>query len=514
MTEEADEECSACLEELGDRTERDEDAMGMTGRCIPQAEEVNTGLMVTVTFYVDQECTEELDVESRSDQNRGPNNDCFQLKEAECGEKEGCEYESEGRGRFSTPHCRPEGDAFRRGDGGDGRGDGGRGDGGRGDGGRRLSDAEARGGRGDGRGDGGRGGDGRGGNRPNRESNNQGRGQDFQGRGRGGNPQQNNRIQENPMTRIVPVVDADGATKCSFDARSDQRMGIFRETTCSKPNTMQDTLFLDSACEKPSTRETIPIVRGECIPVPMQGQRMDQRRQTGDGRGGRGGDGDGRDGRRRRLAEKEEESDEDDDADATPPAAPDCDGEWNQGWTWETVVDMWNELTCDSREPDEGSGADTSDADRPVNPCLNLERNDCTRAEACDLQQGICVWNQAPENRRNLYVIYEWQNLVVDGEETDETWCYSADTLFKNVIDYAGMCKEQGEDTCKDMGCSGFKKGMCQAESEEIKCKKLGDKKEAKNSDNKKAICAMYSLLGCEWSDSKGCTGVVNFKDL
>merc|ERR1719419_256687 len=338
MTEEADDECSACLEELGDRTERDEDAMGMTGRCIPKAEEVNTGLKVTVTFYVDQECTEELDVESRSDQNRGPNNDCFQLKEEECGEKDGCEYETEGRGRFSTPHCRPEGDAFRRGDGGDGRGEGGRGDGGdgrgdggrgdggrgeggrgdggRGDGGRRLQEGEGRGGQGGGRGGDGEGrGNGRGGNRPNRESNNQGRGQDFQGRGRGGNPQQNNRIQENPMTRIIPVIDEDGATKCSFDARSNQRMGIFRETTCTKPNTMQDTLFLDSACEKASTRETIPIVRGECIPVPMQGQRMDQRRQTGDGRG-RGGDGEGRDGRRR-LADEESE-------DATPPAAPDC----------------------------------------------------------------------------------------------------------------------------------------------------------------------------------------------
>merc|ERR1719410_1401053 len=93
--------------------DRDMDAMGQSGRCIPQAEEVKTGLLVTVTFYTDQECTELFEPEK--DQNRGPNNACFQLEEEECEEKEGCEFETEGNGRLSTPHCKPSGDRFQGG---------------------------------------------------------------------------------------------------------------------------------------------------------------------------------------------------------------------------------------------------------------------------------------------------------------------------------------------------------------------------------------------------------------
>lgn len=323
--------------------------------------------------------------------------------------------------------------------------------------------------------------------------------------------------------RVIPVIDDDGESKCSFDARGDQRSGIFRQTMCVEPNTIQDVLYTDMACEEEADRETIPLVRGECTPLPMQGQPMERRPGPG-GQGAKGGKG-GRDGRgergdgesgdgRRRLADKELGED-------GAPKAPTCDGEFNQGWSWETLKDLWDELTCDTDEAEEGDDVDKNDEDRPQNPCRFLSRNECVRNEQCDMQQNVCVWNNAPDNRRNLYVTYDWQYLMEDGELTKTPFCYSDDLMFTSGVAYQEMCAEADEDTCVAMGCKKWKKpkkakegaeGECQAQKSKVKCKKLGDKKDAKNSDAKKALCQMYSLIGCEWSDKKGCTGNANVK--
>merc|ERR1719336_604947 len=429
--------------------ERDMNAMSQFGRCFPKAEEVKTGLLVTVTFYTDQECTELFKPEEN--QNRAPNNECFNLEKEECAKKEGCEFETEGRGRLSTPHCKPEGDRFqggrdreegerpcqedcgeiaqkcredmgnmrdrraammalrrcmmgfgdddcakcleenkpegRDGDSNEESRDGGRG----GRGGRRLLADQERGGRPQGGNQqggrpqggnqqGGRpGGDGdRQGFRPNRFAGNRARGQDARDRGRGGNPNQNKRIQENPVMRVIPVIDDEGEEKCSFDARGDQRSGVFRKTMCVEPNTIQDVLYTDMLCEEEADRETVPLVRGECMPLPMQGQAMERR--PGNGQGGRGQGGRGGQGgpKGRRLMDKELGED-------GAPMAPKCDGQFNQGWSWETLKDLWDELTCDTDEAEEGDDVDKDDEDRMKNPCRFLSKNECMTNDACDV---------------------------------------------------------------------------------------------------------------------------------
>merc|ERR1719336_59822 len=263
-------------------------------------------------------------------------------------------------------------------------------------------------------------------------------------------------------------------------------------------------------------RETIPLVRGECMPLPMQGQPMERRPGPG-GKGGRDGRGDGERGDResgdgrRRLADKELGED-------GAPKAPTCDGEFNQGWSWETLKDLWDELTCDTDEAEEGDSVDKDDENRPQNPCRFLSANDCTRNDACDMQQNICVWNQAPENRRNLYVVYDWQYLMEDGEMTKTPFCYADDLMFSTYADYKMYCESvTEEDQCVNMGCKSFKKQKkqpCTPQKKKIKCKKLGGKgKEVDNATLKQA-CDMYSLMGCAWKEGKNgkagkCTGDV-----
>jgi len=316
------------------------------------------------------------------------------------------------------------------------------------------------------------------------------------------------------MLRIIPVLDDEDEAKCSFDARGDQRSGIFRKTMCVEANTIQDTLYTDSRCEEEADRETVPIVRGECMPLPKQGQAM-ERRPGPQGQGGRPNQGGGKGGRGeggRRRAEYDEDG---------APKAPKCDGDFNQGWTWETLKDLWDELTCDSGEDDEGEDASEESEDRPQNPCRFLSRNDCAKNDACDMQQNICVWNEAPDNRRNLYVTYDWKYLVEDGEQSDETFCYSDDLIFSTYAEYKVFCEAaETEDECVPMGCKSFKekkKTPCTPQKSKVKCKKLG--KGAGKDFDLKSACNMYSLAGCEWKEGKNgkdgkCVGDVKLKDL
>merc|ERR1719323_696006 len=92
-----------------------------------------------------------------------------------------------------------------------------------------------------------------------------------------------------------------------------------------------------------------------------QGGRPNQGRGGQGGRGEGGRDGPGNNGRRR--AEFDEDG---------APMAPKCDGNNNQGWPWETLKDLWDELSCDSGEAEEGDDVDKDDADRVQNPCRFL----------------------------------------------------------------------------------------------------------------------------------------------
>lgn len=298
------------------------------------------------------------------------------------------------------------------------------------------------------------------------------------------------------MIRIVPVVDEEGNPNCSFSARADQRNGIFRKTMCVEPNEMQDQLFVDNECSEESNREGRLITRGVCIPLPLPGQSNDQRRQAGEGGGQRRNPGEG--GRRLQDA----------------PLPPSCDGEFQQGYTWESLVDLWSELLCDDNNAEDGPDADLDDPDRPNNPCRDLDRNDCISAEACDLQEGVCVWNQAPANRRNLYAVYDWQYLIEDGEKTDVEWCYSDGIVLADQADYNALCDAQDtKEGCEANGCKKFKenKKSCKPETKKINCKNLGPKGAKKNDASVKEICDQFLTLGCSWSEKKGCKGKVKF---
>merc|ERR1719293_558169 len=102
---------------------------------------------------------------------------------------------------------------------------------------------------------------------------------------------------------------------------------------------------------------------------------------------------------------------------------PSCDDMKDQGGIWQTLVDTLFDVTCDDGEAEEGG--DRNAEGRRQNPCVQLEDAECEESSDCDLQESICVWNEPEENRRNLYVTYEWHYLMEDGELTDEPWCYS-----------------------------------------------------------------------------------------
>jgi len=127
------------------------------------------------------------------------------------------------------------------------------------------------------------------------------------------------------------------------------------------------------------------------------------------------------------------------------------------------------------------------------------------------------VWNEAPDNRRNLYVVYDWQYLVEDGEVTEEEWCFNDNQVLTSAADYVELCEAQDNaESCAMYGCKKFKenKGTCLPEKKKINCKKLGPEDAEKNAESRKEICDMFLSIGCSWNEKKGCKGKVNLSKL
>merc|ERR1719361_1879283 len=86
-----------------------------------------------------------------------------------------------------------------------------------------------------------------------------------------------------------------------------------------------------------------------------------------------------------------------------------------------------------------------NDLDDVENPCEDLGMFGCRRADECDYQDGVCVWTEAPEDQKNLYMIVEWKDLTVDGEVVEETWCYSDGEdieMITSMAQYKDVCKK------------------------------------------------------------------------
>merc|ERR1719245_403371 len=99
------------------------------------------------------------------------------------------------------------------------------------------------------------------------------------------------RIRENPALRVIPVIDGEGETKCSFDARSDREMGRFRQTVCTKDNVLGVTTFDDVLCtQKSEMPAAMPLIfRGMCTELPTPQKRgmegKDGEKKEGDDKG-------------------------------------------------------------------------------------------------------------------------------------------------------------------------------------------------------------------------------------
>lgn len=254
------------------------------------------------------------------------------------------------------------------------------------------------------------------------------------------------------------------------------------------------------------------IERGVCMPLPMP--RSAQR----GGRGDSDSDSDSN-GRRRRFAFM-------DWFDQAAGGGNDndeyCDGEFKEwNWEWETLVDWWGELTCDDGKNDEND----SDEDEEPNPCNMLGLEECMDNEAeCEYQEGVCVWKNAPENRRNLYVIYDWQYLMINGEETEKEFCYKEGDdagegvyrMFEEPEDYfEAIAAAENEEECMNIGGKKWAGKKCKA-NKKIKCKRIG--MDEKSKDNKERDCMLWSKYPdkkgkenkCKWDAKKQrCTGKI-----
>jgi len=120
---------------------------------------------------------------------------------------------------------------------------------------------------------------------------------------------------------------------------------------------------------------------------------------------------------------------------------------------------------------------------------------------------------------KKLYVKYDWQYLMKDGEKTEETFCFKEEAETPDVIasledfqDYcdslekcSGLCKTSKTKVSKEDKKKGIKPETSCAPSKKVikkgkvKCKKVGD------------LCDMFE--GCKKSEKKGkvkCSGSAN----
>jgi len=283
---------------------------------------------------------------------------------------------------------------------------------------------------------------------------------------------QRGRIQENPVMRMIPVVDDEGNTKCSFDARSDAMRGRFRRTTCKEDNTLEVTTYNDVLCTEESEHGAAvrELVRGECQPLKIAEHDDGERRRLAEDEGIMG-----------RISEKV------------------C-GESNNSFT-----DLIQGLLC------EEEGDDDEEQD---NPCDGLDKAaKCKKQDSCSWEKGTCVWENAPVERQNFYVVYEWMNLTKDGEETDETFCYAKPSspvgdisitdkkIFGEVCSLWGSLENQ--EACEAWGCK-FKKGKCDV-NKKVKCSKLGN--DDVEFGGVETVCNAFAEAGCKFTEKKGKCG-------
>lgn len=260
----------------------------------------------------------------------------------------------------------------------------------------------------------------------------------------------------------------------------------YRQYTCQKANVITIVYYDDDACTEESDQEPLfdTIERGVCTPLPLrQGGPGREGRQGEGGRGGgQGGNGGGRGGgNRRRLQGGRSNNNENN---QRGPGFGNNGGsfqcsrqEGDQTTNFGSVMDTLTDLTCVDSDGS-GSGGGNSFGD---NPCVGLQGRQCQSNDECDWQNRVCVWQNAPEGQQNLYVVYEWRYVTLNGEETEDEFCYSAlDTdsitdkdshniMLEGLVD-TGVITDKKE--CKAYG-GKFKKGKGTCSSKVKKCKTL-----------------------------------------
>merc|ERR550517_828716 len=377
---------------------------------------------------------------------------------------------------------------------------------------------------GEGQGRGGRNGGGNGGNQGGNNGNNRGGdgenqgmdggrdGENQQGGGRrtgggqraGGNDRQRGRFPSNPVQRMLPVVDDDMNTKCSMDSRLDQENGVFRKIVCDQPGKLTESVYSDAMCTdmvESDNDVTMDFMYDTCQPLPQRRQANNEgRRNAG----------------RRRLADDENQR-----GWFERTACPEDEQDQSFDFTLESATDLLERLTCEETDDDDQS---------QVNPCEGNE--DCENTDGCFLNNtGYCIWRDAPEGQGNFFVKYTWENIIVDGEDTGETFCPAVpESRFSNLTTIGGddldrsATAEQYEAWCRSVtdeavcllsGCKSFSaRRGCRPQGNKIKCKKLcspvdlADGSSATcTAEDKTAICNMYH--DCNLNNKGKCSGKI-----
>lgn len=163
----------------------------------------------------------------------------------------------------------------------------------------------------------------------------------------------------------------------------------------------------------------------------------------------------------------------------------------NQQNQFSSVQSTLQQLTCQ----DDGS-TDVGQSD----PCVGQNRRKCNSNTECDLQNGVCVWKNAPVDQQNLYVVYDWKYLTVNGEETTQEYCFDDGSTVQitTVVEHeqvigglmmSGAINDKA--TCQEWGGKPKTKKkdgslICKGNNKKVKCKKLSV-----------AACAQFLQSGC-----------------
>lgn len=282
----------------------------------------------------------------------------------------------------------------------------------------------------------------------------------------------------------------------------------YRQYTCTKANVINIAYYDDDACTEESDQEPLmdTIERGVCTPLPL--------RQGGPGRngppGGQGGRGGGDGGNRRLQGGRTNNSQ----GNQRGPGMGNnggsflCSQQDNDDTTnFGSVMDTLTDLTCLDSDGSGSGGGDSFDD----NPCVGLQGRQCQSNDECDWQNRVCVWQNAPEGQQNLYVVYEWRYVTIDGEKTEDEYCYSGlesdsitdktshNLMLEGLVDTGVITDKK---VCKSYG-GKYKKNKGSCTSKMKKCKVL-------------VPDACEVISGCsievnEKNDKTSCTGKPDF---